>query len=102
MRKANLILVIFAAVAFVYAQDIQLPPQKGIHYFIIGSSGQLCEGNIGKTELTVKGFDQDNVFMLAEIVGDDMFFQVISRTGKTVDLGSIKRAEKSAKVSTSR
>ncbi len=80
----------------------RIKPQKGIHYFIIGSSGQLREGNIGKTELTVKGFDQDNVFMLAEIVGDDMFFQVISRTGKTVDLGSIKRAEKSSKATTSR
>jgi DNA repair exonuclease SbcCD nuclease subunit len=80
----------------------RLKPQKGINYFIVGSSGQLREGNIGKTELTAKGFDRDNVFMLAEIVGDDMFFQVISRAGKTVDSGSIKRAEKATKVTTSR
>ena len=79
-----------------------IKPQQGINYFIIGSSGQLREGNIGKTELTAKGFDQDNTFMLAEIAGDDMFFQVISRMGKTVDSGSIKRAERTAKVTTGR
>lgn len=80
----------------------RIKPQKGINYFIVGSSGQLRQGNIGKTGLTAKGFDQDNVFMLAEIAGDDMFFQVISRAGKTVDLGKIKRAEKTTKITTSR
>src|SRR5439155_25893661 len=80
----------------------RIKQQKSIHYFIIGSSGQLREGNIGKTELTEKGFDQDNAFMLAEIAGDDMFFQVISRKGETVDSGNIKRAEKIKKITTSR
>jgi len=80
----------------------RIKAQKGIHYFIIGSSGQLREGNIAKTELTDKGFDKDNTFMLAEISGDDMFFQVLSRTGKTVDSGSIKRAEKTRKVTMAR
>lgn len=72
----------------------RLKPQKGIHYFIVGCSGQLRERNIGKTELTDKGFDLDNTFMLAEIAGDDMFYQVIDRKGNTVDSGMIKRAEK--------
>ena len=72
----------------------RIKPQRGIHYFIVGSSGQLRKGNIGKTDLTEKGFDQDNTFMLAEIEGDNMAFQVISRTGKTVDVGVVKRAEK--------
>jgi 3',5'-cyclic AMP phosphodiesterase CpdA len=80
----------------------RIKPQKGIHYFIVGSSGQLREGNIAKTALTEKGFDQDNTFMLAEINGDSMFFQVISRTGKTVDSGSIKRAERTSKATTAR
>jgi len=75
-----------------------IKPQQGINYFIVGSSGQLREGNIAKTELTAKGFDQDNTFMLAEIAGDEMFFQVISRSGKTADSGSIKRAERTSKV----
>jgi 3',5'-cyclic AMP phosphodiesterase CpdA len=72
----------------------RIKPQKGVHYFIVGSSGQLRKGNIGKTNLTEKGFDEDNTFMIAEIDGDNMAFQVISRTGKTVDVGFIKRAEK--------
>src|SRR5215510_8325161 len=80
----------------------RIKPQKAIHYFIVGSSGQLREGNIAKTELTEKGFDQDNTFMLAEINGDSMFFQVISRTGKTVDSGSIKRAERTSRGRTAR
>jgi hypothetical protein len=32
--------------------------------------------------------------MLNEIVGDDLYFQVVSRTGKTVDSGSIRRQVK--------
>jgi predicted phosphodiesterase len=75
----------------------RIQPQKRINYFIVGSSGKLRDGNIGKTALTAKGFDRDNAFMLAEIVGDQMFFQVISRTGQTVDWGSIRRAEKTSK-----
>jgi predicted phosphodiesterase len=72
----------------------RIKPQKGIHYFIVGSSGKLREGNITKTSLTEKGFDRDNTFMLAEIQGDEMSFQVFSRTGATVDSGTIRRAEK--------
>lgn len=74
----------------------RVKPQKGIHYFIVGSSGKLREGNIQKTNLTAKGFDQDNTFMLGEISGDDMFYQVLSRKGTTVDSGVITRKEKAA------
>jgi 3',5'-cyclic AMP phosphodiesterase CpdA len=76
----------------------RIKPQKGIQYFTMGSSGKLREGNIAKTDLTAKGFDEDNTFMLAEIEGDEMFFQVISRNGKTVDSGSFRRAEKARAV----
>jgi 3',5'-cyclic AMP phosphodiesterase CpdA len=69
-------------------------PQKGITHFIVGSSAKLREGNIGKTDFTAKGFDSDNAFLLAEIVGDQMFFQAISRTGKTIDFGDVRRAER--------
>jgi hypothetical protein len=74
----------------------RIKPQKGINYFIVGSSAKLREENIGKTQFTAKGFDEDNVFMLAEIVGDQMFFQVITRTGKTIDFGDVRRAERKA------
>ena len=67
-------------------------PQKGITYFVTGSGGQLRPGNIDRNSgLTASGFDTDNAFMIAEIVGDKMFFQAISRTGKVVDSGAIDR-----------
>jgi 3',5'-cyclic AMP phosphodiesterase CpdA len=72
----------------------RIKPQKRINYFIVGSSAKLREGNVGKTDLTAKAFDSDNVFMLAEISGDTMNFQVISRTGETIDSGTVQRAEK--------
>jgi DNA repair exonuclease SbcCD nuclease subunit len=72
----------------------RIKPQKAINYFIVGSSAKLREENIGKTQLTAKGFDQDNVFLLAEITGDQMFFQTITRTGKTIDFGDVRRAER--------
>ena len=77
----------------------RIKPQKGINYFIIGSSAKLREGNIGKTEFTGKGFDADNVFMLAQIAGNNMTFRVITRKGAIVDSGTVRRAEKARKQS---
>jgi hypothetical protein len=69
----------------------RLAPQKGIHYFIEGAAGQLRRGDIVRSEYKAAGFDQDQSFMLVEIAGADLFFQTISRTGRTVDSGSIHR-----------
>jgi hypothetical protein len=72
----------------------RVKPQMGITYFIAGSGGQLRRGNIDRsTGLTASGFDTDRAFMVVEIVGDDMYFNTISRTGETVDSGMIKRRE---------
>jgi hypothetical protein len=69
----------------------RLNPQKGIHYFVTGSGGQLRKGDLQRSATTAAGFDQDQVFLAAEIAGDDLFFQAISRTGQTVDSGVIRR-----------
>ncbi len=70
----------------------RLKPQKGIQYFVVGSGGQLRRGNIDRRSgLTAKGFDTDQAFMVAEIVGDQMYFNAISRTGETVDSGVLTR-----------
>ncbi len=69
----------------------RIKPQKGITYFTVGGSAKLRKGNILKTGLTAKGFDTDNSFMLCEIDGDKLHFQVISRAGKTIDQGTIDR-----------
>ncbi len=67
-------------------------PQNGIVYFVCGSGGQLRKGNIDKkTGLTAAGNDQDQSFMIAEINGDQMWFNAISRQGKVFDSGVITR-----------
>lgn len=69
----------------------RVKPQKGIYYFVTGAGGEVRKNNIKKNSpMTDKGFDTDLSFMLIEITGDDMHFQVISRTGATVDSGVIK------------
>jgi 3',5'-cyclic AMP phosphodiesterase CpdA len=83
--------VVFAGHEHFYER---LKPQKNVNYFIVGSSGKLRRGDIERTDLTAKGFDRDNVFMLAEIVGDEMRFRTESRTGALIDSGSFRRAEK--------
>jgi hypothetical protein len=72
----------------------RIKPQKGIAYFITGSSAKLREGNITQTQLTAKGFDSAYTFMIVEIVGDDMYYQTMTDTGKTVDSGRVHRVGK--------
>jgi Calcineurin-like phosphoesterase len=72
----------------------RIRPQKGIYYFVSGSGGQLRGGDLKKSPLTAAGYDAEQTFMLNEIAGDELFFQVISRTGKTVDAGVIPRQAK--------
>ena len=69
----------------------RLRPQKGIHYIIPGSAAKLRRGNIGKSDITAKGFDEGYTFMIIEITGDDLHFQAITDTGRTVDSGVIRR-----------
>jgi predicted MPP superfamily phosphohydrolase len=68
----------------------RVKPQKGITYFVAGSGGQLRKGNIDRgTGITAKGFDTDLVFLAAEISGDEMYFNAVSRTGAIVDSGTL-------------
>ncbi len=67
-------------------------PQNGIVYFVAGSGGQLRRGNLNrKTGITAVGNDQVQIFLAAEINGDEMHFNAISRTGQIVDSGIIQR-----------
>jgi len=70
----------------------RVKPQKGIVYFVVGSGGQLRKGNIDRgSGITASGFDTDQAFMAAEIAGDEMYFNVISRPGQIIDSGVIQR-----------
>lgn len=80
--------VVFAGHEHLYERA---KPQKGIYYFTEGASGELRLGNLKKTELTAAAFDKDRSFLSVEISGDELHFQAISRTGVTVDSGTIRR-----------
>ena len=66
----------------------RVKPQKGIYYFVSGAGGKLRTGDLKDNSLlTEKGYDGDLSFMMLEVVGKEMYFQAISRTGETVDAG---------------
>jgi hypothetical protein len=85
--------VVFAGHEHFYER---VKPQKGIYYFISGSGGKLRKGDVKKgSPLTAKAFDEDMSFMLVEVDENEMHFQVVSRTGETVDSGIIVHQRKS-------
>ena len=82
--------VVFAGHEHFYER---IKPQKGIYYFISGSGGKLRKGDVKRNSpLLDKAFDTDLSFMLLEVNGDQMYFQVISRAGDTVDSGVMARS----------
>jgi hypothetical protein len=73
----------------------RIKPQKGIYYFVSGAGGKLRSGDVrDNSPLTEKFFDRDMSFMLAEVVGNQLYFQVFSRTGDTVDAGVLPNQRK--------
>ena len=80
--------VVFSGHDHVYER---LTPQRGITYFVCGSSGQLRKGGLKRTSTTAAGHDQDRVFLAVEIDGDLLFFEAVTRTGAIVDSGVIQR-----------
>ena len=80
--------VVFSGHDHVYER---LVPQKGITYFVTGSSGKLSPGDVRRSPTTAAAFDSDNAFVIAEISGESLYFQAISRTGAIVDSGVINR-----------
>ena len=87
MLVANGVDVVMSGHDHIYER---LTPQKGITYFVIGSSGSLRRGGITPSPITAKGFADDQVFTLMEIAGTELSFRTISRTGATVDAGVIE------------
>jgi len=83
--------VVFAGHEHFYER---MRPQGGITYITQGGSAKLRRGNIRKnSEITAAGFDTDRSFTLAEIVGDRMYLETISRMGAVVDATVITRRE---------
>jgi len=67
----------------------RMKPENNIYYFILGNSGKLMTHDFRRSADMITGFDTDRSFMLVEISGDKLYFQVISRTGTTIDSGML-------------
>ena len=80
--------VVFSGHEHIYER---LRPQKGITYFIEGSSGKLRKGGVRASETTAAAFDQEQTFMLVAVEGDVMSFRTLSRSGRIVDAGEVRR-----------
>jgi hypothetical protein len=73
-------------------------PQQGINYFVLGNSGELRPHNLNPSPDTAKGFDTDRTFGLFEISGNEFHFQIVSRTGATIDSGVLQPRSRAAAV----
>jgi len=72
----------------------RVEPQQGIVHFVVGSGGQLRRGNIDRASgITAQGFDTDYAFLVAEISEDILNFQAITRGGRVIDSGIVRRRE---------
>jgi 3',5'-cyclic AMP phosphodiesterase CpdA len=89
--QAHGVSIVFAGHEHVYER---LQPQSGIYYFVLGSSGQLRLHDLRPSAETAKGFDTDQAFALAEISENQLYFQVVSRSGETVDSGTLELKRK--------
>jgi 3',5'-cyclic AMP phosphodiesterase CpdA len=69
----------------------RVKPVNNIYFFVLGSSGKLMKNDIRSTKDLDDSFDSDQTFMLVEISGDSLYFQVISRQGNTIDSGKYSR-----------
>jgi len=70
----------------------RIKPQHDIQYFVTGSGGQLREGDLRKgSPLTAKGDDENQVFMMMEINGDELWYAAVDRSGHVIDSGSMPR-----------
>jgi predicted phosphodiesterase len=65
--------------------------QQGIQYFVSGAAGSLRRGDGVLTPAIARSYSDDYHFMLVEVEGDDLHFQAISRTGLTVDAGTLQQ-----------
>jgi predicted phosphodiesterase len=75
----------------------RIKPQSGIAYFVTGSGGQLRPGDGRRpAPFSDRIVDSSQVFLVAEIAGDQMVFNAVNRSGRIVDSGIVLRQELSS------
>lgn len=79
--------VVFSGHDHVYHR---LTPQQGISYFVTGAGGQGIR-TLRRSAATAASYDREQTFTAVEVLGAELFFQTISRSGTTVDAGIIRK-----------
>jgi hypothetical protein len=79
--------VVFSGHDHVYER---LTPQAGISYFVTGAGGQDVR-TLRRSAATAASFDREQTFTAVEVLGGDLFFQTVSRSGTPVDAGVIRK-----------
>lgn len=86
--------VVFSGHDHVYER---LSPQQGVSYFVTGAGGQEVR-TLRRSAATAASFDREQTFTAVEISAAGLFFQTVSRSGATVDVGVLhKRAQSSTR-----
>jgi hypothetical protein len=75
----------------------RIKPENNIYYFVLGNSGKLMTHDLKSSDDVERSLDTDRSFMLMEIDGDNLYFQVITRRGETIDSGVLQRQNKEAR-----
>ncbi len=67
-------------------------PQKGVHYFTEGASGEIKKRTLDrKSPLMAFGEDSVNSFLIVQATEDEMKIEAIAADGKLIDSYTIKR-----------
>ena len=69
--------------------------QRGVQYFVSGGAGSVRLGDGAVSPIIARSYAQDLHFLLVEIDGDELHFQAISRTGVTIDAGTLSKDDDS-------
>ncbi len=68
--------------------------QRGIQYFVSGGAGSLRRGDGILSPYIARSYSGDYHFMLVEIENGDLHFQAVSRTGRTIDAGTLSHTSR--------
>lgn len=69
----------------------------GVQYFVTGGAGSLRPGDGAPASYVAHTFASDYHFMLVEIDGRELHFQAISRSGLTIDAGTLYKDARDAR-----
>lgn len=81
--------VVFAGHSHCYER---VKPQKGVHYFTEGASGEIKRKTLDRSSpLLAAGEDSVNSFLIVQVSENEMKVEAISADGKLIDSYTIKR-----------